>query len=963
MPEKRPRSEPSEDVLEKNIARLLAHADRPPVMSGLAERRLRERLHRELPRVAARAPARSVRTALAPLAAAVLLAAVTMLIAGRDETRTPACTIVASEGRIERLDAETGRWEPLGDTDRVAVGDGLLVLDGTLTLDDGTGGRLTLHRGRVDVGEERLRLELGEGTWDAPPRARGAIETPLALLRATGAKVRIRVDGRTGRDAPVGPTTDPGEGNEMNGRTIATVGGGILVIVTAVVLWTGDDPVDVEHGGETTSLEEGDTARIDGESGVTVTSGRTAARVADRPRGSDIPAASDPDPEGELRTVEVTVVDPTGAPVTGAGLAYRAGPMDEGAEEDSSPAAERRAATDDEGRAELRFPAHWAELDLTVTADRHPDTVFTWVDPAILLAEGANPSPEETLPADGTPPVDSAEPWIVTLPFETAITGRITLLEDGEPASGALIGVQRITGPNQWHDPVLRDVEEEDGSYYVGGISPGRYSVWAYRAGAYRTETLQVDVAEGQRLEGNDLVLAPGASAIATVYEKVSGNPIAGAVVYPHVDHLPGTVDFVHRGEFIDERVRNVGRTGPDGVVRLDDLPPRRTMIRLVHPDFRTKDLWIEPGVGDELELEFALEGGPSIVGEVIDENGDRVNGTAILAVTMALDPTLSQVDMVPVTDGRYEVPNVSPGNYVVIHQGDAPGMDAMQMKFAQVPAGEDAVVDFVAVANLATLRGTVFHTDGTPVGRTFVSVSTVDDQGEVRFESGMSDAEGMFEFRNLELREWGVFAAPSPESMVAIGEVTLEQPIDYEEEFTLPDGQVLGTVTDEDGAPVPGLEVFIFLVAEGEEPEWNGRSVSGADGTFAFVGVTEGTYSVFSQGVGLRQQFSTPFTLEEGGTVTHDIVVRTGGTVRVIATDVAGNAAGGLRVRILDAEGAGVNDGLPARTDDRGAYSFQSLAPGEYRVVLLRDGELLPGEASFTARMGETVEVRLSVP
>jgi len=954
-----------EATIERNIARLLRAADHPAIPSELALARWRERMRRELPAVARRERLRRRRSAFGPVAAAALLvlgltAALPFL---RD--RGPSFPLRAGAAPIEIRLAGREEWRPLAGERSLRPGDSVRLGEGSppgsLEVELPGKGLFALDRGAVRNDGERLHVVRGEGEWSAPERRRGALATPLLLLRASDADVRVSV-----REA------DPhaGEGNEMSTRKLAAIGGGLAVIVTVIVLSTGDEPVEVERGGERVALREGDSAEARSASGIAVTRGEAAARseapAAPAPAPAGIPAA-DETPAESTREISLAVVDPTGLPVAGAAVAIAVSPAVAGAG-DTEPAPEgdpedageeveatRNARTDEEGLARLRVPTSWTAAAVEVSAPRHASVELPWVSPE---AQG------EELAGAGVPDETAvAEPWTITLPFETSISGRVLGRENAEAVPGALVGIQRDVGPQGWSDPVVRTFEEADGSFYFGPIAPGRYWVWAYREGSVRTETTTVEVAEGQRVSGLELFLAPGAMVRVSAFEKRTGLPVAGAVAYPHLDHLPGTVDLVHRGESIDARVRNAARTGEDGVATLDDLPLRRTLLRVLHRGYRPVDVWVEPSAEAPVEVEVALEPGPSIRGDVLDAAGKPVNGTQVLAITMSLDSKMSELSMVPVVDGAYEVENVNPGMYIVLHSTFAEEDEHFKMKFTTVPADTDAVVDFVELAELATLRGRITDATGAPVPRGVVTVSTLDELGEVIFESSTTDADGRFEIRNLALKEWAVGVSSSPESMVTIGVVKLEQAIDYEEEFTLPSGAIEGTVVDLDGVPAQEVELFLFSVDEDGELDWMGRAEAGSDGGFAFRGLPPARYRVLVQGLAVRQEFTRDIALADGAIERLEVIARPAGKVRVVVLDAAGEPAPDIGVRIVDAAGEPRNDGLPARTGADGAYEFPSLGPGEYRVQLRRGAEVLPIEKGFTAAIGETVEVRITLP
>ncbi len=945
-----------EETANRNIARLLQRADHPARPSELAMRRWRDQMRRELPAVVHRAHRRERRAFLAPLAAAALLGLGLWFVLAVDRAGT-SWPIVAQTGKIE-LRTGDGPWHDLGAKGALARGDAVRLTDGSARLELDDGSRFDLDHGVLERDRDGLRLSSGSGEWNAASQRRASIATPLLELFATDARVRLRV-------REMDPL--PREGTEMDRRKLAAIGGGLAVLITVVVLSTGDDPVEVVRDGETVALDEGDTATAGPGSGVAVTRGGSSvasgAHRAQEPSTDEDPVAETP-LAGATREVQITLVDPDGTPIPMATLECTQPPETDLAElaapalsleDGSDDATIRRGSADADGRVTIRIPEAWERVVVSASAERYQEVL--WTSPE--AAGDGDPVAEGESIAEG-----ELGPWTITLPFETSIVGHVIDGASGDLVAGALVGIQKDVGAQRYSDPVIRTFDEEDGSFYFGGLSPGRYWVWAYREGSVRSETITVAVAAAERVTAGDLPLTPGAAVRVVVFEERSGAPVAGACAYPHLDHLPGTVDFIHRGKSIDERVRNAGRTGADGIALLADLPLRRTLIRVLHPGYRPVDTWVEPDQDQQIEIRVPVSTGPSIRGDVIDENGERVEGSQVIAVSMTLDNKMAELSIAPVVGGAYEIENVNPGMYVVLHSTFEDDAGPFKMKFENVPADRDAIVDFVELASLATLRGHVRDTSGAPLTQAFVTVSSQNDREEVTFESSSTDAEGWFEIRNLAFRQWNVAVSKEPQSMVTIGVVELTQAIDYEQEFTIPDGAVEGIARSEDGSPAIDVELFLFSVLPEEgETEWRGRTETDSEGHFSFKGLSPGRFRLFMQGIGYRQAFSRDFTVQGDETVSHDVTVQVSGTVRVIVTDATGLPATDIGVVIRDSEGEARNLGLPVRTSAEGVYVFPSLGPGDYRVQLRRDGEELGVERMFTARMGETVEVRMTLP
>ena len=936
----------------------------------------------ELPAVVRREELRKLRARFAPLAAALLLAATIAVWFSNDRAEPELASsatyeVTARSGSPQRRGVDAPAWGPLGDISRLNPGDTVAVSPGELELRSSRGERLAFSDGRIAVLTDGIRVERGAAEWVTPSDFTGTLATPLLDITATASRVRLRVERLPTGEVPLDRSA--WEGSDMNGKQVIGAGLGVALIVTVIVLSTGDEAVEIDREGEKTTLERGDSASVTSGGSTTVTrsggSGEVATREESTPDRDDIVEGLASVVDTSQREFWVEVLDPAGDPVESATVVVVEGAVPPPATGPTDGTRVVRGETDESGRASVKIPSEWTSWAAVSTAKRLGEQAWNWSEETGLLGSEDSPDgvPAEGESTDGPeiaakktattfPGATEESPWRVTLPYETSILGFVIDAATGEPILGALTALQRDPGPTGWSEPVIQRSEEEDGSFYFGGLRAGTYWVWSVKEGFSRSDRWTVTLADGEQVTGDPIGLAPGVEVQVTVFDKKTGKPVPRAVVYPHLDHLPGTVDFPHRGAAFDTRVRDVARTNAQGVAVLKDLPARSTLLRVLHEGYRIVDLEAEGAPGVLEEFEVALEKGPSIRGEVINAAGEAVNESEIFAVTMTMNREKAEVLAGKIENGRYEIPNVNAGQYVVVYNGVAGDGSDMNMQFSQVVAGKDTVVDFIEVAELATIRGRILDHDGEPLARRFVTVSTIDDLGEVTFRSGTTAADGTFEIKNLPLKEWAVAVSHTPESMVTIGSMNLDQAIDYEEEFSVPSGSLIGSIRAEDGTPDIRVELFIMKVMEEGQLDWRGRSEARPDGHFEFIGLEEGTYRVFAQGLGYRQTSSRDIEVGEGK-ASIDMTISPGGTVKVIVTDAGGGAAPDIGVRIIAPEGYGANEGLPARTDNNGEYLFPSLGPGEYRVTLHRDGVPIEGVKGFTAKMGETVEVQMTLP
>ncbi|QKV77324.1 MFS transporter [Amycolatopsis sp. Hca4] len=163
--------------------------------------------------------------------------------------------------------------------------------------------------------------------------------------------------------------------------------------------------------------------------------------------------------------------------------------------------------------------------------------------------------------------------------------------------------------------------------------------------------------------------------------------------------------------------------------------------------------------------------------------------------------------------------------------------------------------------------------------------------------------------------------------------------------------GELTGTVrAAATGQPLPNVTVTL---TDGRG-EVNGAFITTTDGTYAFVGVGAGAYTLVASSEGYRP-FAVTLTVPDSGVLRHDVELASSvllsGTARTEGDRVVPDA----RITVLDAEG---NVAAVARTDGEGKYVVSDLPAGAYTVVAsgyppaTSQVELTGGEADHDVRL-----------
>ncbi|MFJ8549112.1 MFS transporter [Streptomyces sp. NPDC093676] len=187
--------------------------------------------------------------------------------------------------------------------------------------------------------------------------------------------------------------------------------------------------------------------------------------------------------------------------------------------------------------------------------------------------------------------------------------------------------------------------------------------------------------------------------------------------------------------------------------------------------------------------------------------------------------------------DGRYALSTPGAGSYVLIAAAGG-----HQPQAVSVTVGERPVELDVVLGGAGRLAGSVLTADGSPVRDAAVTLTNV--HGEV-VASTRSGREGGYVISELVAGEY-TLAASAPAFRPAALPVTVQASRETRQDVELAGGAVLrGTVRAGDGRPVEDARVTL-LDAAGNVVD---TMTTGADGTFRFVDLSSGEYTVIAAG------------------------------------------------------------------------------------------------------------------
>ncbi len=478
----------------------------------------------------------------------------------------------------------------------------------------------------------------------------------------------------------------------------------------------------------------------------------------------------------------------------------------------------------------------------------------------------------------------------------------------------------------------------------------GTYVVWAEASGYARARKL-VTLAKGEEPVKVSIVLSSGVAISGRVFAK-DRTPIRGARVtaFKDLGRRDGT-DFDWLMDLLEpkrlEKPLSMAETDADGVYQLANLE------RGVECVVRAAADGYAPGTQNFVaagtpNVDFYLEAGARLMGEVVASNGTPIGGAVIEAyqrtgatsdIRVAVGNAMrGAVDTVNAGgDGRFEFSALGQGAFTLVASAPA-HQEAMQD--IELKLGADATVSITLEDGLL-LAGTVVGPSGSAVANAKVSVrpqaSVSGGNNAINREvdkETATDGGGRFAFDSLSGGQYTVTVSHDQLAAAQLRDVEVPQD---DIEIALGEGaSIEGIVTDAEGAPLAGVRVSVTDV--GNVPK---EAVTGDDGRYILGPLSVKPISK-KQVTADKEDWAKPepktVTLAEGTVAELDFVLqrtsRIAGTVR----DTAGKPIEGVKVlveKMITKENP-VHRFLDfAYTKDDGAFNLPKIVPSaDVRLV-----------------------------
>jgi len=347
-------------------------------------------------------------------------------------------------------------------------------------------------------------------------------------------------------------------------------------------------------------------------------------------------------------------------------------------------------------------------------------------------------------------------------------------------------------------------------------------------------------------------------------------------------------------------------------------VPLGDSRLRVVADGYGALDMPIH--LVGALKRDFELVPEAVLTGVVVDEAGKPVPHARVLAVPQAIEQPhfLGEGTTMADADGRFRIPNLAPGRFLLAATTD--GLGTAAPKSAVATPGTGAEVTLV-VTTRARVSGKVMMKDQAIAG---ARVSVI--RPGLLANAAYSQSDGSFTLDNVPLGtarlDAGTYQIVTPKEL-AVAKPQVDNVVIEVSEMATLRGKVLRK-----GNPVADAVVVLFTGPNG----LNGRTDE--KGEYEIRGLPGGSVQGYAQVFGESPSFAPPaqVQLNKGGVPEFDRSPSGAAMISGTVVDEAGNPVPNVYVRYINPTG----DLGESMTDAKGEFSCTSmLGGGEYRPAV----------------------------
>ncbi|HKH49700.1 MAG TPA: carboxypeptidase-like regulatory domain-containing protein [Thermoanaerobaculia bacterium] len=590
------------------------------------------------------------------------------------------------------------------------------------------------------------------------------------------------------------------------------------------------------------------------------------------------------------------IVDPEGAPVSGAEIALTWQPTLPGRDDiPTGRPVSKRASTNRDGQFRFtEMPAGKATLTASAAG------FITLEDQPLVLPQAPGEEKEVVLQRGST------------------LEGRVVTTV-GAPVAGVRVLAGAASG-----------MSDDDGVFRVDGVRPGPLVVEAVHP-HYKRFRQRIRIEE--QVNHLDIELAAGTTVRGRVVDG-SAQPVPAATA---------VLETVERNEVLAYQAR----TDADGLFTLEDVAAGRYRLRASANGFTDGELPQEVVVQREIVegLEVVLGKGGAITGRVLGLETEELPQVTVSAMHEAGESRVAELDAA----GNYALRDLRAGAWLL----QASLLDGQRHARGRVllAAGGEETRD-LRFGDGLTLSGWVLYRNK-PLGDAEVSIR---GQHLAVERSVTTGSDGEFRFEDLDADTYWLGLRQMHEQ-VADNEM-IELTTDRELTIRLERETVAGSVTDAaSGKPVGAAVVALRHIAGDEGPEFVMADGTDASGAFAVERVPPGHYRMTINHAGYSPA-EREIEVPDGRDLTGlEVELQSAQGLELSVRRASGGPPGLLRLRVISPSGAPiVTEIRPVGSD--GKVRLSSVPAGSW--VLLAASSNAALTAAQVAVPGETIDLVL---
>ncbi|WWB87080.1 carboxypeptidase regulatory-like domain-containing protein [Priestia aryabhattai] len=488
------------------------------------------------------------------------------------------------------------------------------------------------------------------------------------------------------------------------------------------------------------------------------------------------------------------------------------------------------------------------------------------------------------------------------------ITGQITNAQTGEAISSAIVVVRLVGGVGVI---VANSITNENGTYFIGGLAPGTYTVVASGSGFASISVGAVVQSDETTLANISLI--PSVGRINGTITDAGGSPILGMNTQIQVFDQSGTLLKTLLAQY-------------DGTYDILDLLPGSYTLIITVLNFVTTTTNAVVISDQTTETNITLKLNPAeVTGQVLNSStGTPINGALI---------TITDLNGIAVgsgaTDlnGNFTVLNLPPATLNISAVAGGFGSDS---KSVILTPGEIEATTLSLTPTPGTVTGTVLNAQsGDPLAGATVQIF---DFTRALVATLQTNQSGVYQYQNLAPGSYRLIATANNFGAVTQDtQVTSEATTTLNFNLTPSPGTITGSVFNQQtGAPIAGASIAIRqfspfgpIVA---------TIATNIQGQFTVFNLTPGAYTAVASEPNFGTESASTFVQSNSvSTVLLNLSPDPGIAQGTITSAQTGQTLADTLLRILDVNGVLV---AVSQTDISGNYRIQGLAPGTFTIV-----------------------------